>query len=257
MTYKRQGLHSIPDQGNEGSCTAFALCNIINWYKDPKRRASGGEWDYLDWASFFELVNSRYPADLQWALTPDMALKYAKDGGYIEGYRSLTADQKNADTIKKLLHAGYLLLIVLTKVDRKATKKYGILTRNTTPGGFAHSVCACDLDELGDVKFVNSRGGNWGRGGYFSAPDEELNSCISQAYVVLDTDDTAKMDQLLYKKRLSDAVQIISNQRQYGTAEEKEAMNLANTVLRNICLQESHPYNMEKKKLQKLIDQYF
>lgn len=186
-----------------------------------------------------------------------MALRYAKDVGYIEGYRSLSKDQMNAATIKKLLKSGYLLLVVLTKVDRKATKKYGILTRNTTPGGFAHSVCACDLDELGDVKFVNSRGVNWGRGGYFSAPDAELNSCISQAYVVLDTDDSAKMDQLLYKKRLSDAVQIISNQWKYGTAEEKEAMNLANTVLRKICLQEDHPYNMDRKKLQKLIEQYF
>ncbi|MDO4714639.1 MAG: hypothetical protein Q4B28_08675 [bacterium] len=48
MTYKRQGLHTIPDQGNEGSCTAFALCNLINGYKDPKRKAAGGEWEYLD-----------------------------------------------------------------------------------------------------------------------------------------------------------------------------------------------------------------
>lgn len=30
MTYKREGLKQIPDQGDEGSCTAFALCNIIN-----------------------------------------------------------------------------------------------------------------------------------------------------------------------------------------------------------------------------------
>lgn len=89
-----------------------------------------------------------------------MTLKYAKDIGYIEGYRSLTKEQMNTATIKKLLKSGYLLLVVLTKVDRKATKKYDILTRNTTPGGFAHSVCACDLDEIGDVKFVNARGGN-------------------------------------------------------------------------------------------------
>lgn len=107
------------------------------------------------------------------------------------------------------------------------------------------------------VQFVNSRGVNWGRSGYFSAPDEELNYCISQAYVVLDTDDTVKMNELLYKKRLSDAVQIISNQWKYGTEAEKEAMNLANTVLRKICLQEDHPYNMDRKKLQKLIEQYF
>ncbi|MDO4714640.1 MAG: hypothetical protein Q4B28_08680 [bacterium] len=186
-----------------------------------------------------------------------MALRYAKDVGYIEGYRSLSKEQMNATTIKKLLKAGYLLLVVLTKVNREATKDMGMLTRRTTPGGFAHSVCACEIDHKDNVKFVNSRGDQRGLEGYFIAPDEELNHCISQAYVVLDTDDTAKMNELLYKKRLWDAVQIISNQRKYGTAEEKEAMNLANTVLRKICLQEDHPYNMDKSKLQKLINQYF
>lgn len=75
--------------------------------------------------------------------------------------------------------------------------------------------------------------------------------------MVVDTDDTTKMNELLYKKRLWDAVKLISNQWQYGTPEEKEAMNPANTVLRKVCLQESHPYNMDKAKLQKLINQYF
>lgn len=28
--FKWQGLKEIPDQGTEGSCTAFAMCNIIN-----------------------------------------------------------------------------------------------------------------------------------------------------------------------------------------------------------------------------------
>ncbi|MDO4713967.1 MAG: hypothetical protein Q4B28_04985 [bacterium] len=190
-------------------------------------------------------------------MTPDMALKYAKDVGYIAAYRSLTKEQMKAATIKKLLKSGYLLLVVLTKVDRETTKDMGMLTRRTTSGGFAHSVCACDLDELGDVKFVNSRGENWGRGGYFSAPDEELDYCLSQAYVVLDTDDTVKMSKLLYKKRLWDAVQIISNQWKYGTDEEKKAMNFANSMLRKVCLQQNHQWNMSKEQVLDFVQKNF
>lgn len=34
--YKRAGLNEIPDQGKEGSCTAYAMVNIINGFKEPK-----------------------------------------------------------------------------------------------------------------------------------------------------------------------------------------------------------------------------
>ena len=79
MTYKREGLKTIPDQGDEGSCTAFAMCNIINGYKDPKWKAAGVEREYLNGSEFFALVNSKYPAEIQGALTADMALLHAKE----------------------------------------------------------------------------------------------------------------------------------------------------------------------------------
>ncbi len=257
MVYKREGLKTIPDQWNEWSCTAFALCNIINGYKDPKRRAAWGEWEYLDWSVFFQLVNSKYPADLQGALTPPMALKYAKEVGYIADYRSLTASQQNAKTIKKLLKAGFLLLVVLTKVDRKKTEANGMLTRRTTGGGFAHSLCACRLDHNDNVKFVNSWGEERGIEGYFIAPDEELDYCLSQAYVVIDSNDTENMNKILYKKRISEAVNILSNQWKYGTVEEKEAMNFANTMLRKICLNQDHQWNMSKEQVLDFVNKNF
>ena len=34
--YKRAGLNEIPNQGREGSCTAYAMVNIINGFKEPK-----------------------------------------------------------------------------------------------------------------------------------------------------------------------------------------------------------------------------
>lgn len=53
-----------------------------------------------------------------------MALKYAKEVGYIAGYQALITNQQNSATIKKLLKAGFLLLVVLTKVDRKETEMF-------------------------------------------------------------------------------------------------------------------------------------
>lgn len=79
------------------------MCNIINGYKDPKRKKEGAEWDYIDGAKFFELVNSKYPLELQGALTPTMALQFAKDMGYIADYKMLKKNQENAKTIKGLL----------------------------------------------------------------------------------------------------------------------------------------------------------
>lgn len=257
MTYKRQGLKIIPDQGNEGSCTAFALCNIINWYKDPKWKAAGGEWEYLDGTEFFQLVNSKYPADLQGALTPPMALKYAKEVGYIADYQALTANQQNSATIKKLLKAGFLLLVVLTKVDRKKTEADGVLTRRTTGGGFAHSLCSCTLDHNDNVKFVNSWGEERGLDGYFIADDEELDYCLSQAYVVIDSNDTENMNQLLYKKKISEAVNILSNQWKYGNKKEQEAMNFANTMLRKLCLWQNHQRNMSKAQVLNFVNKNF
>ena len=257
MTYKREWLKIIPDQGDEESCTAFALCNIINWYKDPKWKAAGGEWEYLDGAEFFQLVNSKYPADLQGALTPPMALKYAKEVGYIAGYQALTASQQNSATIKKLLKAGFLLLVVLTKVDRKKTEADGVLTRRTTGGGFAHSLCACTLDRNDNVKFVNSWGEGRGLEGYFIADDEELDYCLSQAYVVIDSNDTENMNKLLYKKRISEAVNILSNQWRYGSKKEQEAMNFANTMLRKICLNQDHQWNMSKEQVLDFVNRNF
>lgn len=257
MTYKRQGLKVIPDQGDEGSCTAFAMCNIINGYKDPKWREAGGEWDYLDGAMFFQLVNSKYPADLQGALTPPMALKYAKEVWYIAGYQALTANQQNAKTIKKLLKAGFLLLVVLTKVDRKETEMFWSLKRRSTAGGIAHSVCACSVDAGGNIRFVNSWGEERGLKGYFIADDDELDYCLSQVYVVIDSDDTDRMGQLLYKKKISEAVNILSNQWKYGSKKEQEAMNFANTMLRKLCLGQDHQWNMSKDQVLDFVNKNF
>lgn len=186
-----------------------------------------------------------------------MALKYAKEVGYIAGYQALTTSQQNSTTIKKLLKAGFLLLVVLTKVDRKKTEADGVLTRRTTGGGFAHSLCACTLDRNDNVKFVNSWGEERGLEGYFIAPDEELDYCLSQAYVVIDSNDTENMNQLLYKKKISEAVNTLSNQWKYGNKKEQEAMNFANTMLRKLCLGQDHQWNMNKEQVLDFVNRNF
>lgn len=62
---------------------------------------------------------------------------------------------------------------------------------------------------------------------------------------------------MLYKSKIRTAVNLLSENWKYADADEKEAMNFANTMLRKVCLKQDHQYNMSKEKLQRFIDKYF
>ena len=117
MNYRRQGIKEIPNQRDEAACTAFALCSIINGFKDPKYKAEGLEREYLNGSDFFALVNSKYPDDIQGSLTTTQALVYAKEMGYIREYTSLKQDQTNYEVFKLMLKAGALLLLNVNKIN--------------------------------------------------------------------------------------------------------------------------------------------
>ena len=117
MTYRRQGIKEIPNQRDEASCTAYALCSIINGFKDPKYRAEGLEWEYLNGSDFFALANSKYPEDIQGPLTSTQALVYAKEMGYIKDYSTIKLDQITYDMFKLVFKAGALLILNVNKID--------------------------------------------------------------------------------------------------------------------------------------------
>ena len=104
---------------------------------------------------------------------------------------------------------------------------------------------------------MNSWGEERGLKGYFIADDDELDYCLSQVYVVIDSDDTDRMGQLLYKKKISEAVNILSNQWKYGSKKEQEAMNFANTMLRKLCLNQDHQWNMSKDQVLDFMNKNF
>ena len=257
MTYRRQGIKEIPNQRDEASCTAYALCSIINWFKDPKYRAEGLEWEYLNGSDFFALANSKYPEDIQGPLTSTQALVYAKEMGYIREYASLKQDQTNYEVFKLMLKAGALLLLNVNKIDRdKITASNPVA--QFTKWGIPHAVAGVDYDDENKViKILNSRGEEFGDRGYFYIRAEDIPQMVSWANIVVDADDKENMAKLNYRNMLSKAVKIISGQRKYGAEDEKKAMNFANTMIRKLCLNQNHQYNMSKADLLRFINKHF
>nr|DAS95497.1 MAG TPA: cathepsin L [Caudoviricetes sp.] len=157
MTYRRQGIKEIPNQRDEASCTAYALCSIINGFKDPKYRAEGVEWEYLNGSDFFALANSKYPEDIQGPLTSTQALVYAKEMGYIREYASLKQDQTNYEVFKLMLKAGALLLLNVNKINRDKISASDPVAQYTL-GSIPHAVACVDYDDENKViKILNSR----------------------------------------------------------------------------------------------------
>ena len=260
-TFKRQWLKEIPNQGKEGSCTAFAMCNIINWFKEPKFKEQWLEREAINWHDYFSLVNKTYPEDLQGVLAPIQALVYAKNNGYISFYEFIDFS-KNWDTallIKGLLNQGFLLLCVINKCDRTKTAQTKVCEKITETGKhLPHSVVLVDYDAENQLfKFVNSWGNEWGDAGYFYMKFEDVQYFISQMYAVFDSDDTANFERMLYKTKILTATSTIGEQRKFATPDEQVAMNLANSVLRKVVLGQNHQYNLNKKQLINLINKYF
>lgn len=257
MTYRRQGIKAIPNQRDEAACTAFALCSIINWFKDPKYKAEGLEREYLNGSDFFALVNSKYPADIQGSLTTTQALVYAKEMGYIKEYTSFKLEQINYEIFKLMLKAGALLLLNVNKIDRdKITASNPVA--QFTKWGIPHAVAGVDYDDENKViKVLNSRGEEFGDRGYFYIRAEDIPQMVSWVDLVVDADDKENMAKLNYRNMVSKAIKIISAQRKYGTEDEQQAMNFANSMLRKVCLQQNHQYNMDKKKAVDFINRYF
>lgn len=260
-TFKRQWLKEIPNQGKEGSCTAFAMCNIINWFKEPKFKEQWLEREAINWHDYFSLVNKTYPEDLQGVLAPIQALVYAKNNGYISFYEFIDFS-KNWDVallIKGLLNQGFLLLCVINKCDRTKTAQTKVCEKITETGKhLPHSVVLVDYDAENQLfKFVNSWGNEWGDAGYFYMKFEDAKYFISQMYAVFDSDDTANFERMLYKTKILTATSTIGEQRKFATPDEQVAMNLANSVLRKVVLGQNHQYNLNKKQLINLINKYF
>ena len=80
---------------------------------------------------------------------------------------------------------------------------------------------------------------------------------VSWVNLVVDADDKENMAKLNYRNMLSKAIKIISDQWKYGTEDEQQAMNFANSMLRKVCLNQNHQYNMDKKKATDCINKYF
>ena len=254
--FKRQGLKEIPDQGTEGSCTAFAMCNIINGFKEPKYKKLWLEWEALDGHEYFNLVNSVYPPELQGSLAPSQAVIYAKNNWFIKYYEQLFIKNMNPLKFKKLLDAGFLFLIVVNKCDWEKTKKTFIATKKEQ-GGVNHSLALVDYDDKKECfKIVNSWGEEWGDKGYFYMKYEDLNYFVDQIYVILDSDDTENFNRLLYKARILSVVNSLSENWKYWNDNDKKAMNFAATMLRKIVLEQDHQYNMNKNDAIDFINKY-
>lgn len=255
--YRRQGIKEIPNQRDEAACTAFALCSIINGFKDPKYKAEGLEREYLNGSDFFALVNSKYPADIQGSLTTTQALVYAKEMGYIKEYTSFKLEQINYEIFKLMLKAGALLLLNVNKIDRdKITASNPVA--QFTKWGIPHAVAGVDYDDENKViKVLNSRGEEFWDRGYFYIRAEDIPQMVSWVDLVVDSSDKENMAKLNYKNMLSKAIKILSAQRRYGTEDEQQAMNFANSMLRKVCLNQNHQYNMDKKKAIDFINKYF
>ena len=120
-----------------------------------------------------------------------------------------------------------------------------------------HAVAAVDFDDENQViKILNSRGEERGDKGYFYIKYSDLPQMVSRAQIVFDSSDKENMAKLNYRNMLSKAIKIISDQWKYGTEDEQQAMNFANSMLRKICLQQNHQYNMDKKKTIDFINKY-
>lgn len=257
MTYKRQDIKEIPNQRDEASCTAYALCSIINWFKDPKYRAEGLEWEYLNGSDFFALANSKYPEDIQGPLTSTQALVYAKEMGYIKDYSTIKLDQITYNMFKLVFKAGALLILNVNKIDREKITPSNPVAQ-FAKWGVPHAVAWVDYDDENQViKILNSRGEEFGDHGYFYIKAEDIPQMVSWANLVVDADDKENMAKLNYRNMLSKAIKIISDQRKYGTEEEKKAMNFANTMIRKLCLNQNHQYNMSKADLLRFINKHF
>lgn len=258
-TFKRQGLKEIPNQGKEGSCTAFAMCNIINWFKEPKFIKQWLEREAINWHDYFSLVNKTYPEDLQGVLAPIQALVYAKNNGYISLYEFMDLNKIWVNNIINLLNQEFLFLCVINKCDRTKTAQTKVCEKITETGKhLPHSVVLVDYDAENQLfKFVNSWGKEWGDAGYFYMKFEDIKYFISQMYAVFDSDDTSNFERMLYKTKILTATSTIGEQRKFATPDEQVAMNLANSVLRKVVLGQNHQYNMNKKQLINLINKYF
>jgi len=112
-------------------------------------------------------------------------------------------------------------------------------------------------DENKVIKILNSRGEEFGDRGYFYIRAEDIPQMVSWANIVVDADDKENMAKLNYRNMLSKAVKIISGQRKYGAEDEKKAMNFANTMIRKLCLNQNHQYNMSKADLLRFINKHF
>ena len=257
MTYRRQGIKEIPNQRDEAACTAFALCSIINWFKDPKYKAEGLEREYLNGSDFFALVNSKYPADIQGSLTTTQALVYAKEIGYIKDYSVIKLDQITYDMFKLVFKVGALLILNVNKIDREKITPSNPIAQ-LAKWGVPHAVAGVDYDDENQViKILNSRGEERGDRGYFYIKAADLAQMVSRAQIVFDSSDKENMAKLNYRNMLSKAIKIISDQWKYGTEDEQQAMNFANSMLRKVCLNQNHQYNMDKKKAVDFINKYF
>lgn len=258
MVFKRKGLREIPNQGSEGSCTAFALCNIINWFKEPKYKEHWLERDAIKGHDYFSLVNSTYPLELQGALAPIQALVYAQNNGYISMYEQLFIEKLTTRKITKLLEGWFLFLIVVNKCNWDKTENDKIMVRQVGGKRLSHSVVIVDYDdEKQQYKLVNSRWDKRGEDGYFYMKYDDLKFFVTQMFAVYDSDDTGNFERLLYKTKILTAVNILSEQRKRGTEEEKKAMNFAATILRKVIGGQDHQYNMSKKELVSFINKNF
>lgn len=258
-TFKRQWLKEIPNQGKEGSCTAFAMCNIINWFKEPKFKKQWLEREALNGHDYFNLVNKTYPEDKQGVLAPIQALVYARNNKYISLYEFMDLNKIWVNNIINLLNQGFLFLCVINKCDRTKTAQTKVCEKITETGKhLPHSVVLVDYDAENQLfKFVNSWGVDRGDAGYFYMKFEDAKYFISQMYAVFDSDDTANFEKMLYKTKILTATSTIGEQRKFATPDEQVAMNLANSVLRKVVLGQNHQYNMNKKQLINLINKYF
>ena len=257
MNYRRQWLKEIPDQRDEAACTAYALCSIINGFKDPKYKAEWLEREYLNGSDLFALVNSKYPADIQGSLTTTQALVYAKEMGYIKDYSTIKLDQITYNMFKLVFKAGALLILNVNKIDRESITPSNPIAQ-LAKWGVPHAVAGVDYDDENQViKILNSRGEERGDRWYFYIKASDLAQMVSRAQIVFDSSDKENTAKLNYRNMLSKAIKIISDQWKYGTEEEKKAMNFANTIIRKLCLGQNHQYNMSKADLIGFINKNF
>jgi C1A family cysteine protease len=179
----------------------------------------------------------------------------AKNEGYIEGFVEI----KNIDgtKISNVLKAGFLVCIAIRDGDRNKADKGEFITLDG--GSEGHAILIVDeVQRKGEdaFKVINSRGTSFGDNGYFYIRKSEIGSIVAQAFALIDKDDTGNFQKIVYKQKIQQAINLLSENHKYAEPNEQSAMSICASILRRACnIDLNNIHSIEKAQIIRLLDQ--